>query len=111
VFTTRSQDAVAELELARNDAAATVRTTVGRLAPTLAVEMAAAAIPAAGDVAGGVIDVGDDLLEASDDVVEAIAAEIPGGGVVNQIWDVVLMPGRFGIRVATTALRREPPSS
>jgi hypothetical protein len=26
--------------------------------------------------------------------------------VVNQIWDVVLMPGRLGVRVATTVLKR-----
>jgi hypothetical protein len=28
-------------------------------------------------------------------------------GVVNQIWDVALMPGRLGIRVATTVLKRD----
>ena len=53
----------------------------------------------------------DDLLEASDDIVEAIADDLPGGSVVNQIWDVVLIPGRFGVRVATTVLRRDPPTS
>jgi hypothetical protein len=29
---------------------------------------------------------------------------------VNQIWDVALMPGRFGLRVATTVLRRDAPA-
>ena len=55
------------------------------------------------------VEAGGDLLEVSDDVVEALADELPGGGVVNQIWDVVLMPGRFGVRVATTVLRRPAP--
>jgi hypothetical protein len=26
--------------------------------------------------------------------------------VVNQIWDVALTPGRFGLRLATTVLKR-----
>jgi hypothetical protein len=39
-------------------------------------------------------------------MVEAMAEDLPGGGVVNQMWDVVLMPGRFGFRVATTVLKR-----
>jgi len=39
-------------------------------------------------------------------MVEAMAEDLPGGGVVNQMWDVVLTPGRFGLRVATTVLKR-----
>ncbi len=109
VFTARSTEAVAELEQARNEAGTAVRLTLERLGPALAVEVASAAVPIAGDIAGGVLDAGDDLLDASDDIVEALAAEIPAGGVVNQIWDVALMPGRFGLRVATTVLRREAP--
>ncbi len=56
--------------------------------------------------AHGVVDAGDDLLEASDDIVEAMADNLPGGSIVNQMWDVVLMPGRFGVKVATTVLKR-----
>jgi hypothetical protein len=59
----------------------------------------------AGDMADDVVDAGQDILETSDDLVEAIAEDLPGGGVVNQIWDVVLMPGRFGLKVATTVLK------
>jgi len=47
-----------------------------------------------------------DLLETSDEMVEAMAEDLPAGGVVNQMWNVVLMPGRFGFRVATTVLKR-----
>jgi hypothetical protein len=61
------------------------------------------------DAVGGVVDVGGDLIEASDDMVEGIAEDLPGGGVVNQMWDVVLMPGRFGVKVATTVLKRGEP--
>ena len=62
-------------------------------------------------MAGGVVDAGGDILEASDDMVEALAEDLPGGGVVNQVWDVVLMPGRYGLRVATTVLKRGEPDS
>jgi hypothetical protein len=111
VFTASSTEGMAELEQTRDEAGKTVRATLERLGPAVAVEIAAAAVPAAGELAGGVIDAGDDLLDASDEIVEAIAAEIPAGGVVNQIWDVALIPGRFGLRVATTVLRRDSSSS
>ena len=69
--------------------------------------MATAALPLAGGVAGGVVEAGDVLLEASDEIVDAIVEELPAGSVVNQIWDVALLPGRFGLRVATTVLKRD----
>jgi Putative Actinobacterial Holin-X, holin superfamily III len=109
VFARSSTEAVAGLEQGRDDAVGAVRATLQLLGPAIAVELASAAVPAAGDLAGGVVDMGDNLLDASDEIVEAIAAEVPAGGVVNQIWDVALMPGRFGLRVATTVLRREAP--
>ncbi len=107
-------EAVEELKQKRDDTGRAARTTLERLGPALAVQIALAAVPkvgdVAGDVAGGVIEVGDSVLEASDDFVEAVAEQIPGGGVVNQVWDVVLVPGRFGVRVATTVLRRGKPA-
>lgn len=94
------------LERAQAEAEQAVYDTLGRLAPAVTVEIASAALPLAGGMASGVIDAGDDLLEASDDIVESIAEDLPGGSVVNQVWDVVLMPGRFGIKIATTVLKR-----
>jgi hypothetical protein len=110
VFARSSTEAVADLEQARDEDVRAVRATLERLGPAVAVALASAAVPAAGDIAGGVVDIGDDLLDASDEIVEAIAAEVPAGGVVNQIWDVALMPGRFGLRVATTVLKRDAPA-
>ena len=83
-----------------------VRETLERLAPEITREIALASVPMADDIAVGVVDAGGELIENADEIVDAITAELPGGGVVNQIWDVVLMPGRFGIRVATTVLKR-----
>jgi hypothetical protein len=105
----RPADAVAELEQSRDEAIDDVRGTLERLGPALTIEMAAAVVPSAGDVAGGIVEAGDALLDASDGIVEAITGDLPAGSVVNQIWDVALMPGRFGLRVVTTVLRREPP--
>jgi hypothetical protein len=93
-------------EQARDEAVQAVRETLERLAPAITREIALAAVPMAGDMASGVVDASEEMLESVDEIVDAITDDIPGGGVVNQIWDVVLMPGRLGIRVATTVLKR-----
>ncbi|HUK94123.1 MAG TPA: phage holin family protein [Gaiellaceae bacterium] len=111
VFTAGPEETLNELESARDEAEQAVRETLARLAPALTIEIAAAAVPMAGDMAEGVVDAGSDILEASDDMVESLADDLPGGGVVNQMWDVVLMPGRFGIKVASTVLKRDEPES
>jgi Putative Actinobacterial Holin-X, holin superfamily III len=109
-FKAPPQAALDELERKRDEAGQAMRATAERIGPVVAIEIATAAIPdageVAGDVAGGVIEVGGTVLEASDEIVDVIAGEIPGGGVVAQAWDVVLIPGRFGVRIATTVLRR-----
>ena len=109
IFTAGPEESLKDLERARAEAEEAVLATLQRLAPAVTLEIAAAAVPVAAGAVGGVVDVGSDLLEASDDMVEAIAEDLPGGGRVNQMWDVVLMPGRFGVRVATTVLKRGEP--
>jgi Putative Actinobacterial Holin-X, holin superfamily III len=95
------------LEEAREQAEQAVRATLERLSVALTKEIAIAAVP----MAGGVVDAGEDLLETADDIVDAATDDLPAGGVVNQVWDVVLAPSRFGIRVATTVLKRGDSSS
>jgi len=109
------------LEERRARAAEDVRASLEALAPPLSKEVAKAAVPVASavasematemaaEVAGGALDAGSDLIEGSDEFVESITEELPGGGIVNQVWDVVLTPGRWGVRVATTVLKRPPP--
>jgi hypothetical protein len=101
---TSSDEAVVQLEASRDHAAEVVRDTLGELGPAISIEIVAAAVPSAGGLVG-------DALGASGEAVEALIEELPGGGSVNQIWDVALMPGRFGLRVATTILRRDAGSS
>ena len=91
----------------RKEAGEAVQETIAQLVPALSIEIATAAIPSAGGIASGVVGAGEGLLEASDEIVDSIIDELPAGSVVNQIWGVVLMPGRFGLRVATTVLKRE----
>lgn len=109
VFSGGAEASLNELERARAEAERAVRETLEQLTPAMTFQIAAAAVPMATDAMGGVVDVGGDLIEASDDMVEGIAEDLPGGGVVNQMWDVVLMPGRFGVKVATTVLKRGEP--
>jgi hypothetical protein len=98
---------VRDAEEARAEAAQVVRDTLDQLTPVITKEVALAAVPMAGDMASGVIDAGEEILDTADEILDEITDDIPGGGVVNQIWDVALMPGRLGIRVATTVLRRD----
>jgi len=109
-FRAGSEETLDDLERARAEAERAVRATLEQLAPALSVEIASAVVPMttgmAGNAAAGLVEVGGDMLESSGEIVEAVADEIPGGGVVNQMWDVVLTPGRLGLSVATTVLKR-----
>jgi len=105
--------ALEELERERDDAIKAARDTLEHLGPALAIQISLAAVSKTGEIAGdaasGFVDVGDSALEASDEIVEEFAEELPGGSVVNEVWDIALMPGRFGVSVARTALRRRRP--
>jgi hypothetical protein len=106
VFRAGPEASLEDLERARADAEQAVRETLTELAPAITVEIASASVAVAGDMADDVVEAGENLLESSEEIVEAITEDIPGGGVVSQVWGVVLLPGRFGVRVATTVLRR-----
>ena len=107
VFGAGPEESLEDLERARADAEQAIRETLMRLAPAVTIEIASASAAVAGDMAGDVVEAGGDLLETSDEIVDAIAEDLPGGSVVSQMWDVVLIPGRFGIKAATTVLRRD----
>jgi hypothetical protein len=66
-------------------------------------------------LAGGMVEVGEEMVDATDEVIEtadeitdAIEEKVPGGFVVNRAFDVVLVPGRFGIRAARTVFNLGP---
>lgn len=60
------------------------------------------------DVADDAVEIGRDLVAESEELAEDIAGEVPGAGVVSQIWGLALLPGRTGVRMVTTVLRRPP---
>jgi len=95
-----SPEAVAQLEESRDEAVQAVHDTLEKLGPAISIEIVSAAVPSA----GGLVET---AFDASDAAVEALVEDVPGGSAVNQIWDVALMPGRFGLRVATTILKRD----
>ena len=105
-LTAREQaDAGGERAEALEDAQQDVQEALERVAAAAALElaerMAAAAVPTAGEV----IEVGEDIVEASEDVLDDVEAHVPAGSVVGQVIDLALVPGRFGLRIATTVLR------
>jgi hypothetical protein len=105
-----STKALDELEHERDAAAQAARRTLELLGPALLMRVALAAVPDAGDVASGVVGAGDSVLDASDEIVAEFTEDIPGAGPVRQVWSVALMPGRLGIKVATTVLKRRRPA-
>ena len=98
-------EAIETLQQSRDEAEQALRETIdhlsGAIAGAAADHLADAVVP----LAGAAVDVGEELLEASEDVVEAIEEQLPGGRAVGQVIDIVLFPGRLGIRIATTVLR------
>jgi hypothetical protein len=101
-----------DLEAASAEAERSLRATLDRLTPALSHEIASEVVPGvASGMATGVLDASGDILEDSDEFVEEITEDLPGGGVVNRVMDVALMPGRLGVRVATTVLKRDASNS
>jgi hypothetical protein len=90
-----------DLQQTRDEAEAAVRTSVERMATALSVELASAVVPM---TSGAVLGAGDDVLDAAEELVDELAEVTPGGNVVAQMWSVVLLPGRWGLRAATTVL-------
>lgn len=69
-------------------------------------------------VAGGMVAAGEGMVEATDTVIEAadeitdvLEERLPGGFIVNRAFDIALVPGRVGVRVARVVLRIGPDSA
>jgi len=98
-------EALRRLEESRDEAEQALRDTFDRLSSAVvdaATGQVADAVDSLGDAAA---EVGDEILDASEDFVDAIEEELPAGGAVGQVIDVVLFPGRLCLRIATTVLR------
>jgi hypothetical protein len=96
-------------EQARDDAVQRVRESLEQLGSGLADEAQARMVSAMVPSADGVLETGEDVLEASEELLEDMVESAPGGSVVGQVIDFALIPGRYGVRVATTVLKGGPP--
>ena len=108
-----------QAELARREAAfdeaqtalrESVEGLTGAIAKAAGKEVADAMIPdGIVDMGEGVMDMGDRAIDKVDEVTDVIEARVPGGVIVNRAFDVALVPGRFGVRVARVVLRYGQP--
>jgi hypothetical protein len=53
----------------------------------------------------GMVDATGDVIEAADEITDALEERLPGGIVVNRAFDIALVPGKFGVRVARSVLK------
>lgn len=113
--------APADLVAGRDAAWTAVRDDLRSIGPRLAEQAAAAAEPlaarvavhvaehAAGDVVTVAVEEAGDLEQELVDESEEIVEDLPGAGIANSVWDLALLPGRTGIRMVTTVLKRPNP--
>jgi hypothetical protein len=104
----RPTPSIEERERARDDAVQRVRESLEKLGAGLADEAQARMVAAMVPSADGMLETGEDVLEASEELLEDMVESAPGGSVVAQVIDFALIPGRYGIRVATTVLKGGP---
>jgi len=118
VAPTVAADLIRRREQAVEEAEETMHQTLDRLSGAIASaaeeRIAAAILP----LAGGMVETGEEMVDATDEVIEAadeitdvLEEQVPGGMVVNRAVDIALAPGRFGVRVARTALKLGQPDS
>jgi hypothetical protein len=101
----------AAFETAQGELRDAITALSGEMAKAAGKQMADAMVPdGIVDIGGNVMDVGDRAMDKVDDVTDVIEARIPGGVIVNRAFDVALVPGRFGVRVARVVLSYGQPS-
>lgn len=104
-----------ELEEAVDEAGRRLREAIDEFGDAIAQaaeqKIAAAVLPLAGDmveVGEEMVDATDEIIEKTDEITDAIEETVPGGIVINRVVDFVLVPGKFGIRVARSVLKAGP---
>jgi hypothetical protein len=101
----RPSPSIEQRERARDAAAQRVRESLEQLGGGLADQAQARMVSAMLPSADGVLETGEDVLQASEELLDDMVDSVPGGSVVGQVIDFALIPGRYGVRVATTVLK------
>jgi hypothetical protein len=106
-FTSDPDEAVRSREQARDDAEAALRESLkefaGAVARDTGVLVTAAIVPLGGNAA----EAGEKVIDAVDDMTDAIEEKVPGGSVINKMATLALKPGRY----ALGALKRDDSDS
>ena len=89
-------DSIVVFEHARDDARQVMGDSLETVTATLATQIGQAAVPLAGDAVTGAAE---GVIDAADEISDAVEDAVPGGAVINRAVDIVLAPGRLGIRV------------
>lgn len=95
-------EAIAELQASRDVAESDARASLDRFGDAVA---AASAAQLADAVVPFADSMGDELLEEAGEMLDAVTDGVPGARAIGQVVDIVLYPGRLGLRIATTVLR------
>ena len=110
--------ALAERQAAFDDAQHGLQEALEGLTSAIAAaagrEVASAMLPVEGiaDFGEDVADASEQAMEIVDDVTDVIEERVPGGVIVNRAFDIVLIPGRYGVRAARVVLSfGQPPGS
>jgi hypothetical protein len=113
-----SADNLEERQAAVDEAGRELREAIDQFGEAIAGAAQDAIAAAVLPLAGGMVEVGEDMVDATDTVIEkadeitdAIEESVPGGIVINRVFDFVLVPGRFGIRIARSVLSAGPGQS
>jgi hypothetical protein len=92
-------------EWARHEAQQRMRESLEQLAGEVGERAGAALVSSAVvPVAGGVISAGEHVIDQIDELTDDLGKAIPGGGVINRVADIALLPGRYLAGVARTAV-------
>jgi hypothetical protein len=102
--------ALADRQAAFDDAQRGLREALegltGAVAAAAGRELASAMLPVEelADMGEEMADASDRAIEIVDDVTDVIEERVPGGVIVNRAFDIVLLPGRYGVRAARVVL-------
>jgi hypothetical protein len=99
-------EVVRDRERARDDAEAAMRESLGQFAEAIARDAGVLVTAAVVPLAGGAAEAGEKVLDAVDEMTDAVEEKIPGGGIVNRATDFALKPGRFALGVVGKGLKR-----
>jgi len=105
-LTSDPDEAVRSREQARDDAEAALRESLKEFAAAVARDAGVLVTAAIVPIGGNAAEAGEKVIDAVDDMTDAIEDKVPGGGVINKVATLALKPGRY----ALGALKRDDDS-